>query len=245
MREDRHLPTTLRVFAATLFGTLLACASQSQPNLLTLLQKFEAETVFWRQFEIAKEIAAANNREVLPRLQPWLSHADRRSRGNAAYIFGRFGDRRGFDVIVAILNDYSSHRQVESISSNGEPWVKGQIRLDRYYAAHLLGDLKDARAIPILVPLLADPDVNDIVPWSLGQIGHPSAIPPLIATLKNPNPNLRVLATYALTQLNALEALPHLRLLLDDKARCNFDKLETVAEAAQAAIDKLQAKPAR
>jgi hypothetical protein len=33
--------------------------------------------------------------------------------------------------------------------------------------------------------------------------------------------------------------------LLDDKARSNFGKLESVAEAAQAAIAKLQSRPAR
>jgi hypothetical protein len=39
--------------------------------------------------------------------------------------------------------------------------------------------------------------------------------------------------------LNAIEALPRLRQLLGDKARCDFDKVESVAEAAQAAIAKL------
>jgi hypothetical protein len=54
-----------------------------------------------------------------------------------------------------------------------------QIREDRYYAAHLFGDLKDVRAVPILVPLLRDEEVKGVVPWSLGQIGctyFPSAV---------------------------------------------------------------------
>ena len=120
-----------------------------------------------------------------------------------------------------------------------------QISADRYYAAHLLGDLKDPRAVAILVPLLNDPEVNDMVPWSLGQIGDRSAIQPLIRTLSDQNPNMRVLTIHALGELKATEALPRLRELLGDNERCNFDKLESVAEAARAAIAKVQSQSAR
>ena len=152
---------------------------------------------------------------------------------------------RGFEVIVAILGDRSAEREVHAITSAGGPSLNGQIRQDRYYAAHLLGDLKDPRAIPILVPLLTDPDVNYIVPWSLGQIADRSAIRPLIESLSDPNPSMRVLAVYALVELKATEALPRLRQLLDDDARSNFGKLESVAEAAQTAIVKLQSESIR
>jgi HEAT repeat protein len=143
-------------------------------------------------------------------------------------------------VIVAILADRSERRDTHMISSTGLPWIQGQIKQDRYYAAHLLGDLKDPRAIPILVPLLKDPDVDYIVPWSLGQIGNRSAITPLIESLSDPNPSMRVLAIHALVELKANEILPRLHQLQDDNARSNFDKFESVAEAAQAAIAKLQ-----
>ena len=56
---------------------------------------------------------------------------------------------------------------------------------------------------------------------------------------------MRVLAVYALEQLKATEALPWLRQLLGDNERSNFDKLESVAEAAQAALAKLQSETAR
>lgn len=84
-------------------------------------------------------------------------HDDRHLRGNAAFIFAELGDPRGFDVIVAILDDRSERREVHKISSVGLPSIQGQIREDRYYAAHLLGDLKDPRAIPVLASLLTDP----------------------------------------------------------------------------------------
>jgi HEAT repeat protein len=71
-----------------------------------------------------------------------------------------------------------------------------------------LGDLRNPRAVPILVPLLKDTEVNSIVPWALGQIADKSAVGPLIETLDDDNPSMRVLAIYALETLNAKEALP-------------------------------------
>jgi HEAT repeat protein len=137
-----------------------------------------------------------------------------RRRGNAAFIFASLGDDRGFDVIKAILEDRSTRRAVEEKDDAGRSAPELQIRDDRYYAVHLFGDLKNARAVPILVPLLKDQDVNWVVPWSLGEIGDKSAIPPLIATLGDNSPDMRVLAIYALEQFDAMEALPQLRALL-------------------------------
>jgi HEAT repeats len=82
------------------------------------------------------------------------------------------------------LRSYGTSPTVEMGQYNGGNWTLAvQIATDRYHAAHLLGDLKDARSIPILVPLLKDKEVNSIVPWALGEIGDKSAIPPLIETL--------------------------------------------------------------
>jgi HEAT repeat protein len=218
---------------------------QPRPSVSELLRQFEGERVFWRQFDIARAIVTVNDTSVLPRLEPWLTHNDRQLRGNAAFIFARLGDPRGFGVIVAILDDRSETREVHKISSTGTPWIEGQIREDRYYAAHLLGDLQDRRAIPILASLLTDPDVNYIVPWSLARIGDRSAIAPLIRALSDPTPGMRVLAIHALVDLEATEDLPRLRQLLDDDARSNFGELESVAAAARAAIAGLPPETAR
>jgi HEAT repeat protein len=117
-----------------------------------------------------------------------------------------------------------------------------QIREDRYYAAHLLGDLKDPRAVLILIPLLTDQDVQYIVPWSLGQIGDPAAVPPLIQTLADKNPDMRVLAIYGLEQLHAKEAIPVLYRLVRAHEHTHFDRLIPVSEAAQGAITHLESE---
>jgi len=235
----------LAVLVVLLIPAPLVVHGQQEPAVSELLRQFAEEPVFWRQFEVAEAIVERNDPSVLPPLESWLTHEDRRLRGNAAFIFARLGDPRGFDAIVAILGDRSEKRAVHQISSVGLPSIQGQIRADRYYAAHLLGDLKDPRAVPILVPLLTDPDVDYIVPWSLGQISDRSAIQPLIGSLSNSNPSMRVLAIYALVDLKATDALPRLRQLLDDDARSSYGKLESVAAAAQTAITKLQGEAAR
>src|SRR5437764_1324303 len=152
---------------------------------------------------------------VLQPLESWLGNEDMHRRGNAAFIFASLGDDRGFQVIKALLEDRSAKRAVFEIDSTGRPSLGRQIREDRYYAAHLLGDLKDPRAVPMLVPLLKDEEVNLIVPWSLGEIGDKSAIPPLIEALADSRLEMRAAALRALEKLEAKECRPPLRQIED------------------------------
>jgi len=225
---------------STLFGQTPQYPNESVSGLV---EQFESTTVFWKQFEVAKKIIALQDKSVLRELEPSLNNEDMRRRGNAAFIFASLGDDRGFQVIKAIVEDRSTKRAVFEIDSAGRPSPGRQIRADRYYAVHLFGDLRDARAVPILVPLLKDEEINEIVPWSLGEIGDKSAIPPLIETLADHSPDMRVLAIYALEKLKAKKALPQLRALLDDDERIHFDGLGSVAGAARAAIATLNEIP--
>ena len=159
-----------------------------------------ARRVFCEQFEVAKKIVALHVKGVLPRLEPWVRYEDMRRRGNAAFVFARLGDDRGVQVIRAILEDRSSKRAVFEIDSAGHPSPARQIRADRYYAAHLFGDLKDLRAVPILVPLLKDEDVKEAVPWSLGEIGDKSA---LTEALGDNSLTMRASALLALEKLRS------------------------------------------
>jgi HEAT repeat protein len=131
-----------------------------------------------------------------------------RRRGNAAFIFARLGDDRGFQVIKVILEDRSTIRAVFELDSAGQPSPRQQIRADRYYAAHLFGDLRDMRAVPILIPLLKDEEVKLIVPWSLEEIGDTSAISALIGALGDNSVEMRAAALRSLEKLQAKEAAP-------------------------------------
>jgi hypothetical protein len=209
----------------------------------SLVEQFKSEKVFWRQFAIGKELVDRHDASALPSLVGLLSHEDRHERGNAAFVFGGLGDPRGFQVITDILTDRSDRPEGQGIataSSDGRYHVERQIAADRYYAAHLLGDLRDPRAVPILVPLLNDKEVGSTVPWALGQIGDKRATGPLLDALDDESPAMRVLVIYALETLNASEALPRLISLLDDHRASNFGAQVTVADAARAAIAKLR-----
>src|ERR1700729_3088587 len=88
------------ICVALMPGTL---PSTALPQPVELLEQFENTTVFWEQFEVAKKIVALGDKSVLPRLEPWLRCEDMRRRGNAAFVFAKLGDDRGFRVINAIV----------------------------------------------------------------------------------------------------------------------------------------------
>lgn len=226
-------------------GWLRVIAADAEMQALSgteLLDRFKQEKMFWRQFEIGEALAAAGDRNAVAELEPWLTHDDRHLRSNAAFVLGRLGDPRGFDTIAEILADRSPRSAGQGIP--GGKWsVQAQIRADRYYAAHLLGDLKDRRGVELLIPLLDDEDVDDIVPWSLAEIGDRRAIGPLMKELEPDDPSARVVAISALEKLNAREALPRLRELLQDNRRANFGGQTTVAEAAKHAIAVISPLP--
>ena len=135
------------------------------------------------QFEIGRALAATGDHHAISELEGWLTDEDRHRRGNVAFVLARLGDPRGFDTIAQILADKSPRSQ-----GQGTPFPRwtldAQIRSDRYYAAHLLGDLKDPRGIELLVPLLNDTDLDDKAAWSLAEIGDRRAIGPLLEALE-------------------------------------------------------------
>ena len=212
-------------------------------SAIALVEQFKNEKVFWKQIEIAKAIAGKHDASVLPPLADWLDHQDRHIRGNVAFIFASFGDPRGLQTIADILADRSERPEGQGISGgpgDGRYRFERQVAADRYYAAHVLGGLRDPRGLALLVPLLDDPETQSIVPWSLGQIGDKRAIPPLIAALDSDDPSQRVLVIYALEALHAKEAVPRLLTLVNDHRKSRFGALVTVSEAAKAAIARLQ-----
>jgi hypothetical protein len=72
------------------------------------------------------------------------------------------------------------------------------------------------------------------------KIGDKRAVGPLLDALDDDSPSMRVLSIYALETLNATEAIPRLISLQDDLRKSNFGAQVSVAEAAKAALAKLQ-----
>jgi HEAT repeat protein len=250
MRRSRTFVVVTLAAALVLITLAVAAVTESARRSPTkLVSRFHSSQFFFDQFDVAKELVELHDPSVLASLVGDLSNEDRHIRGNAAFVFAGLGDPRGFEVLLAILNDRSFRPSGQGVVLGGgisAPGttpaynVKPQITADRYYAAHLLGDLKDPRAVPVLVSLLDEPEVNYIVPWSLGEIGDKRAVAPLIQTLADSDPSMRVLAIYGLEQLHATDAIPALRRLLEDHQRTTFGDLVPVADAARAAITKLE-----
>ena len=225
-------------------GTVDLSGNQKNVSTAELVEQFKSTNVFWRQFEVAKQIVTRGETWVLQELRDWLSHEDRHLRGNAAFIFASLGDDNGLKVIGAILTDTSDRREGQGVPmprGDGRFSLTAQIEADRYYAVHLLGELKDPRALPILIPLLADTKVNYNVAWALGEIGGRAAVQSLIDALGDKSSDVRVIAIQSLQKLGAKEALPRLLALLADNERSHFGEQLSVAAAAKAAIAKLRA----
>jgi HEAT repeat protein/PBS lyase HEAT-like repeat-containing protein len=226
-------------------GWLRVIASTNEMQALSvgeLLQRFKEEKDFSLQFEIGRALAAANDRSVIGELEAGLTHEYRHLRANVAFVLARLGDPRGIATIAEILGDRAP-RAFDPGVSRAKWNSEAQIKEDRYYAAHLLGGLKDPREVELLIPLLNDKDVNYIVPWALAEIGDDRAIQPLIEHLHRDDPSARVLAILALETLKARQALPQLRELLDDTRRSNFGEGVSVAEAARHAIAVISQLP--
>jgi HEAT repeat protein len=238
--------TSLRIaFDCSLFALLLfPCvhvASQQHEDSSELVSEFKGSQYFWQQLEVAQKLVALNDSMDLPHLEPYLKSKDRHLRGNAAFVFAGLGKEVGLMTIYEILRDRSSPRP-EGQGVPTAPWsIEVQIIEDRYYAVHLLGLLKNPKAMPVLVPLLKDKDVNYKVAWALGEIGDRAAIPALLNALQDRSPDMRVASIDALVTLRATNALPKLRLLLKDNERIHTGKLNTVSESASLAIAKLHA----
>jgi HEAT repeat protein len=215
--------------------------AQTEQSVDNLVKEFETTKAFWRQFEVAKKLVARGDKSALPALESWLSNEDRHARCVAAFVFAGLSNDRGFEVIRAVLNDMSDRPEGQGIPA-GNWSLQTQIRSDRYFAVHVLGELEDRRAVPILVSLLRDEEINYSVAWALGEIGDERAIGPLIEALRDKSSDMRFGAISALEKLGAVAALPHLHALLNDHEKTHYGAPISVAEAAKAAIAALETK---
>ena len=175
-------------FAVGLVALIVSASAfgQTPAWLEDWVHRFQSEPVFFKQFEVAKHIVALRDPRALPALASGLNHEDRHIKANVAFIFAGFKDQRGLATLYGILDDRSDRPLGQGMGgvagniSMDRWWLKSQIVADRYYAVHLLGELGDPAAIPVLERLRGDPEVGYKVPWALDQIRMATSFPPRV-----------------------------------------------------------------
>lgn len=163
-----------------------------------IFHDFESAQFFWEQREIARELIAIGDPEIIRLMKPLLVVSERARRCNAAYVIAGLGDDSGIDIIIQELRDESQRPVVYDTS------LEQQILHDRYYAALLLGSIKSTRAVPALIEATRDPTINYRAAVSLGEIGDPRAVPAIRAMI-DASPGERLWAGWGLAALNEQE----------------------------------------
>jgi HEAT repeat protein len=215
--------------------------AQTEQSVDNLVKEFKTAEAIWRRFEVAKKLVARGDKSALPALESWLNKEDRPERCVAAFVFAGLGNGRGLEVIIAVLNDMSDRPVTGAPPGNWS--LRERIRADRHYAVYVLGELKDKRVVPLLIPLLRDEGISFKVAWALGEIGDDRAVGPLIEALHDKDSAVRLIAIQALEKLRARDALPHLHALLNEYEKIHYGAQVLVAEAAKAAVATLETKP--
>lgn len=166
----------------------------------TLLQEFKEAKYFSQQGEVGGQLVALEDSSVVPPMLEMLKSEDRKTRCNAGRVLAGLGDDRGLFAVIGELND-TSYRPV----NKDEAWEQvGQVRGDRYYAAHVLREIGDPRAVPALIETLHDNSINYQAAIVLGHLGDKQAIPHL-RKMVNDFPGQRLWAGYGLAALGEPE----------------------------------------
>jgi len=173
----------------------------------------------------AVRIAALNGQSMRQHFPELLRAGTVDERTRAALVMGRMGSP-----------DWASAPLMSALEATRPAEVRSM-------AAWALGQLKDRRAIRILIQTLKDDDekVAEAAASALGTIGEP-AVPALIATLGGGHPQAHRMAVRALGQMGSVAREPLLRIIADEKSP--DDTMRGAAEAVgllgdEAAIPQL------
>ncbi|HEY5998948.1 MAG TPA: HEAT repeat domain-containing protein, partial [bacterium] len=152
--------------------------SAAVPVLLEALRAPGTDTVRFAAYTLG-EIRAP---EAVPALVPLLAHADPEVRQHVAFALGMIRDRAATDALIGALKD-------------SDPVVRG-------YAATALGEIGDARAKGALLSALRSEDASVVnMATSLYNLGGDEVVEVLVGKLRDPNPNNRLYALYALGKI--------------------------------------------
>ncbi len=164
------------------------------PALLEALRAPDADTVRFAAYSLG-EIRAA---QAVPALVPLLASPDAEIRQHVAYALGMIRDKAATDALIGALKD-------------PDPVVRG-------YAATALGEIGDQRAKEALLAALRTEDASVVnMATSLFNLGSAEVVEILIGKLRDPNPDNRLYAIYALGKISDPEMVRPLIDVLDSE----------------------------
>jgi len=202
---------------------------------------------------------------VLPTLVAAVEDDKPRVRAAAARALGQVEGREVFAPLLHAVKDADAwvrYYAARSLGQHGFPEALDALAhlvqtdkaiMVRAAAIKALGDIGGARAVTILAPLAEaeERDLYSAALEALGRIGHPDALPPLLAALRSPDANRRLDALRALAERGGVGAAGALQWVAatDEEPHVAQAAVEALARLATpeaiAALVALTANPTR
>ena len=176
--------------------------------------------------DVAAEAVIVAGSRAIDFLAPRATDRNGHVAAAATLLMGKIGGERAVRQLVIVMTGHSNISSTSAEDAN--PFVKSILeteqRANARSAAQALA-LTGPTAVAHLIAALQDQHIAASAAWSLGTIGDPSAIEPLVEALppRGGDPSLRWAVAEALGRLNATSASDLLVRLLGD---------ETVSKAA-------------
>ena len=200
-----RLKIALLGFALLAAGCGREATAVAPAERAALLREFREAEPRWQQGKVGTKLVALNDKSVVPPLLEMLGSQNRKTRCNAGRVLAGLGDDRGLFAVIRELSD-KSHRPIRKDEVRGNGGQAPQVAGDRHYAAQVLREIGDQRAVPALIQALQDVSIIYQAAIVLGHLGDKRAIPPLRKMARD-FPKERLWAGYGLAALGEGEGL--------------------------------------
>jgi len=197
-------------------------------------------------------LGATKNPQVLQPVLGNLKDSDWNVRFEVVDALSQIHDERVISPLLDAAGDSdksvrgSAHDNLEGIASAEKPFAKADdfaARLNdpnpdiEMTAAECLGLMRDSRAVPVLMKLIAsqDPEVKLNAVKGLGEAGDRSALPMLRQLLNDPDLNMRGWSIIGLGKLKDENSLMDLEHISTDETQPN-----TIRQAAAASVEEIR-----
>ncbi|MBN1878811.1 PilT/PilU family type 4a pilus ATPase [bacterium] len=169
------------------------------PKLFEKIFDYLQDPDWWVRDTVINALSKMKDPGVFAAAIELLNHPDPSLKRYAIDILVNIGNALAVKPIIQLLKDQEESVRIQAVSG--------------------LGKLGDAGVVSILAELLSIPDLAYSAAEAMGNIGHPSAIRPLIEHLPNADTQARLLIMNALEKLHATESISTLKTYLADTNR--------------------------